>query len=70
MTVIRRSVADAVIAKAARDAAKIDQSIHELNNSPGERVFVEGAKQNGAKPGAGTYYRGLGGFDTTLLVKR
>lgn len=68
--VIRRSAAVAAAAASVRASKRLEQQIHELNNAPEERVFQEGAKQNGAKPGGGNFYRGLGGFDETLIVKR
>lgn len=66
---IRRSVAAAIQAQSERDAKKLDQNIHELNNSKAENVFSEGMNVAGAKRGAGTFYHGLGGFDKTLLIK-
>lgn len=70
MTVIRRSVSAAKAAQMARDERKLDEHIRELNNAREENVFIEGASNPRGGAGNGIRYKGLRGFDTTLLVKR
>lgn len=69
-SVVRRSVSQASEAANERAKKRLEQKVHELNNAPNENVFREGSAAAGAKPGAGLKYNGLGGVDTTLIVKR
>lgn len=74
--IVRRSVSEARAAQAARDLQKeIDEVKEDLKDrkvKEGEqlrRVMLEDSRDKGARRGAGDFYSGLGGFDTSLIVR-
>lgn len=75
--IIRRSVSEAKAAQTARELQKeIDEVKEDLKDrkvKEGEalrRTMLEDSRDKGARRGAGDFYSGLGGFDTSLIVRR
>lgn len=75
--IIRRSVSEAKAAQTARDNQReIDEVKADLKDrkiQEGEalrRILLQDSRDNGARRGAGDFYSGLGGFDTSLIVRR
>lgn len=74
--IIRRSVAEA---KAAAEHRQIQNEIDEIKEDmkdkkirDGEalrRTMLEDSRDKGARRGAGDFYSGLGGFDTSIIVR-
>lgn len=74
--IIRRSVAEA---KAAAEARQVQKEIDEVKADLKDRKIREGealrrallqdSREQGARRGAGDFYSGLGGFDTSLIVR-
>lgn len=74
--IVRRSVTEARAAQAARELQReIDEVKEDMKDRrihEGEalrRTLLEDAREQGARRGAGDFYSGLGGFDTSLIVR-
>lgn len=74
--IVRRSVVEARAAQAKRDEQReIDEvkaDMKDKNVKEGEqlrRTMLEDSRSQGARRGAGDFYSGLGGFDTSLIVR-
>lgn len=75
-SVVRRSVSEARAAQEARDNQReideIKEDMKDKNVKEGEqlrRTMLEDSRSQGARRGAGDFYSGLGGFDTSLIVR-
>ena len=75
--IVRRSVSEARAAQEARDNQReideIKEDMKDKNVKEGEqlrRTMLEDSRSQGARRGAGDFYSGLGGFDTSLIVRR
>jgi len=75
--VIRRSISETRVAQAQRDNQReideIKEDMKDRSLKEGEalrRTMLEDSRDKGARRGAGDFYSGLGGFDTSLIVRR
>lgn len=75
--IVRRSVSETQAAQAARENQReideIKEDMKDKKIQEGEalrRTLLEDARAQGARRGAGDFYSGLGGFDTSLIVRR
>ena len=74
--IVRRTVAEAKAAQAARELQKeIDEVKKDMKDrkvQEGEalrRALLQDAREKGARRGAGDFYSGLGGVDENLIVR-